>query len=276
MGAQKLYKQKLVWKDDQIEFHTLPNEPISKIVLRGHGTVGTCTGDYTANTAVEWIKVFINGKLFVDWSGRNNIADKLGVGIQALRDFYLQKHNVAMPAEAVIVELPDAIPVGAAVDIQFKWCLAAACGCSSADLTDYYLDILYEREDLVKNRVIIPYITWGEKNYVATSGIFVEYLPAMPKKLRHLILLTIDNDGDPADDDLDEITISMGAKLIFHGEIEALGQQFESVSKVGHTAGIFHINFPKGLWVPTNTLQLKYYISSAGTNTRVHWYAICY
>jgi len=279
MGSQKLFKQKIPYRTDQIETYTLPNEPISKIILRAHGTTGTCTGDYTANTAIEWIKVFINGKLFIDWSGREAIADILGYGIQALRDFYKMKHTQAMPAENFIIELPDAIPAKADVVIQFHWCAYLSCGCSTDDLgssTIYYLDILYETDDLVKSRVVIPYITWGEKNYVATSGYFLEYLPAMPKKLRHLIILTSDNDGTPADAVVDEITLSIGSKVIFHGEAETLGDQFQSISKVAHTAGIFHVNFPNGIYIPSSTFQMKFWISSAGTNKRVHWWAICY
>lgn len=274
MAKQVIYRTNISHVQDAVHSYTLPQgKGISKIIIREHGAVGTCT-TYVANTFLSSIKVRINGILFMDWGG-THVASKVAYGMQALKDFYkMSNKGVTMTAEAFIVELPDALPKNAQIDIILKLASYATMGCASDDFTGTY-DILYETEDLVKGVVIVPNILWGVWEDTNKVGHLVHYLTTMPFKLRTLILII--EDGDTlADTTYDSLTVTMAGEMFFDGELSSLGTEFEGICGVAHTTGIFYMTFLGGITIPAESFKMDFIAETAGTTKTIHWVAICY
>ena len=155
--------------------YTLPRAPISKIKLSG--TISTdCSTGLTANELLEWIKIRINGKEFIELGGEADDG-KVPYGIACWREFYKQKHNgVAMGTEQWVIELPDALPIDAQIDLIFKVKSQALTTCTDTALV-YHLDIVYELDDKVKGKVIVPYIMSQKLDLSTNEGHQYHYIP---------------------------------------------------------------------------------------------------
>ena len=274
MSKTNVFKTKLAYIASGHISETLPKAPISKIILK-HTTGATGSGGaYVANCIFEEFQLRINGKLFIHWGGEQGIAGAMSKGVYMLREFFKQKHKgVAMPAEYFIIELPDALPPNSQVEIKALYASLASMGCVTSWTGT--VDILYETEDKIKGRTVIPYIMWGQFNHTNRTGHLLEYLTAMPYRLRLLIMLTEDGNTLSAST-YDDITISKPGNSIFDGAISALKEKHEAKSGVALTAGLHMISFEGGLKVPASTLKMDFYAGTAGTTKQVHWTAICY
>ncbi len=251
---------------------TMPKAPISKIILSG--TVASdCTGNVTANAEIEWIKIRINGKIFIDLESDQD-AGAVPWWHQLLREFYQQRHFVAMPDNQWIIELPDALPNTAQIDLLFKWASYTQAGCSSNDLT-FNLDILYEMEDKIPGKVVIPYFQWDKFDHGTKTGHQVEHIPALPFKLRAILMACEDN-GSLDDTAYADIQIKDPSTIYFDGKMIEFEALQEAKSRKALTAGMYIYVFPNGIVVPPNTLSIDLNITSAGTDTETHLLYICY
>jgi len=272
MVKQHVFKKYLAWSAGGLISETLPRAPISKIIiLHNTGTPGG--GSYVANTAIEDIVIRINGKELINWGGTSGIAGAMSFGIRALREFYSQKHRIAMTSEYFEIELPDALPENAQIDIKATMASLASMGCTTS--YDGTFDILYETQDKIPAKTLVPYITWGEWAHSNSTGTLIEYLTSLPYKLRALILITEDS-NTLANTTYDSLKVSFPKVPIFDGNMASLRAQFQQKSQMALSTGFFMLSFKGGKKIPPNTFKLEFYAGTAGTAKKVHWYAICY
>lgn len=272
MAQDIIQKLKLAWSSGGLINEVLPKEGISKVIIK-HNTGTAGGGSYVANTIIEDIKLRINGKDFINWGGEGGIAGQISMGIACLREFYKQKHVVAMPAEYFIIELPDALPKGAEVQL-----IATMATLASAGMTTSYdgtFDVLYQMEDKILGKTVVPFITWGSWNDGADVGNLLHYLTTLPFKLRLLQFITMDA-TTIAVDTYDDLLMTFPANPIFNGALSSFKGLHEGNSKVALTDGHFMKSFKGGIKVPPESLLLMFYAGTAGTTKKVHWSAICY
>lgn len=273
--TQIFIKNKLIAMGE-MQSYTLPRAPISKIIISGVETTA-CATALTVNELFEWIKIRINGKEFIDIGGESE-ASKVPYGIALWREFYKQKHNgVAMPNNQWIIELPDALPIDAQIDLIYKIKTEAHSKCSDSALV-YHIDIIYELDDKIKGKVIVPFVMCQRVNFGAGVGHQYHYVPALPYKLRTVVMLSEDSGTIEATlgDDINDLTIKSPLKTFFDGMTNDLKLLHESKSGVALTAGYFMYSFKGGIKVAPNTLLFDFFVDTAGTDTSIHFLYICY
>ena len=272
MTKQHIFKPNLAWSAGNYIAETMPKAKISKIIIKHNvGTPGA--GSYVANTAIEDIVLRINEKEFINWGGTKGVAGAMSYGIRALREFYLQKHRIAMTDEYFEVELPDALPLGAHIDLKVEMASLASMGITVS--YDGTFDIIYETEDKIPGKTVIPYICWGEWAHGADTGKLVEYLTTLSYRLRMLIFIT--EDGNTlANDTYDTLTVSFPTEPIFEGAMASWRAHWQRKSHIALSTGFFALAFKGGKRIPANTFKFEFYAETAGTAKKVHWYAICY
>jgi len=255
--------------------YTLPKAPISKIIISG--TYTSCTGgSMTANTVFEFIQVRINGKMFIDLTGDEDV-DAVPWSWQIWREFYKQKNHVDIPDEQFIIELPDALPKDAQIDLIIKCRVVTSTGTCTSALV-YTWDILFEMEDKVKGKVLVPYIINDKFDFSTKTGDQIEYVPAMPFKLR-AICFCIEDDGTLSATptaDIARVKIEDANKIYFDGSMSDLKALQESRSRLAQTAGHHIFSFKGGIVVPPESLKMTFNIASAGTDVEVHLVYISY
>jgi len=272
-AIQELFKPKLPYVAEGNLNETLPVAGISKVIIKHNkGTPGA--GTYVANTAIESILIRIMNKDAINFGGGTGIAGQVSMGIAALREIYKQIHHVEMPDEVFIVELPDALPKNVKVQLIVKMASLASMGITVSYNGTF--DIIYEHEDKIKGRVIVPYITWGEWGFGTDTGDLIRYLTTLSFRLRLLVLITHDSNTLAATT-YETLKISFPGKPIFDGAMAELKAQHEAKSKYALATGIFMKAWGKnGLKIPTESMKFNFYESDAGTNKKVYYLAICY
>lgn len=255
--------------------YTLPKAPISKIIIsRNTATAISCTGgSYTANTVFEFIQLRINGKMFIDFAG-DSVADAVPWAQQLWREFYLQTHKVSMPAEIFIIELPDALPKDAQLDLIIKCRDVTSVGTCTSALV-YTWDINFEMEDIVKGKVLIPFIIPDKFDFGTKDKDQIEYVPAMPYKLRAILFCVEDNNSLSATV-ISRITIEDATRIYFEGSLLELEGLQEGRSGKALTTGHYIFTFMGGLKVAPQSLKLTFYIPSASTDIEVQLLYISY
>lgn len=255
--------------------YTLPKAPISKIIIsRNTATAISCTGGtYTANTVFEFIQLRINGKMFIDFAG-DSVADAVAWSQQIWREFYLQKHLVAMPAEILIIELPDALPKDAQIDLIIKCREVTSVGSCTSALV-YSWDINFEMEDIVKGAVLVPFIIPDKFSFGTKTLDQIEYVPAMPYRLRAICFAIEDNNSLSATA-INRITIEDANRIYFEGSLLELEGLQEGRSGKALTTGHYIFTFMGGIKVSSQSLKLTFYIASAGTDVEVQLLYISY
>ncbi len=272
-AIQEIFKPGLAYTPEGKINETMPVAGISKILIKHHvGTPGG--GSYVANTAIEDILIRVAGNDAIHFGGGTGIAGQISMAMGALREFYKQKHHVDMDDEIFIVDLPDALPKNVKVQLISKMASLASMGCTVS--YDGTFDVIYEHEDKIKGRVIVPYITWGLWNFADDTGDLIKFITTIPFRLHLLILITFDNNVLSATT-YDSLKISFPGKPVFEGAMAELKSQHESKSKVALTAGYFMKSWgKKGLKIPTESMKFNFYTETAGTKKQVYYIVICY
>lgn len=269
--TQKIAHQNAYVTGKRFEYR-LPKANITKILFAGTHT--SCTGGtYTVNTAVEWYKVRVNGRGFMDISGEKD-ADAVPFGILLWREFYKQKKKVALPNEHFYIHFPFPIPKNAQIELIFKCSIQTDVGtCTSAVVHKW--DILIEHEDKFTGKAVIPYVFCDKFDHAALDGDQINFTPAMPYRLRAIVFLTEDN-GTIQSGDYGFINISTPTKVYFDGSMAALEAKQEAESGIALTDGYYIMRFPEGLKVNARELQIKMNIPTAVTDLETHLLYICY
>lgn len=271
--GEEIFKRKEAWVSGGYISETLPPSDISRIIIR-HNTGTPGGGSYIANSFIENIRIRVSGKEVIVWDGEKGIAGKISMGIAAMRELYKQMHNgVSMPAEYFIIDLPKTIPKGKNVHIIAEMATMASMGITTS--YDGTYDILYETA-ISMGRAYVPNILWGQWSDGDEIGDLIHYLTPLPFALRTLILITMD-ETTPADTTYDDIIMSLPQKpTLFDGEMASLKETHSSKSGVSLSTGFFMKSWKEGLKVPAAAFKIHLKASTAGTNKKVHWHAICY
>lgn len=272
-AIQEVFKPLLPYTAEGKINETLPVAGISRIIIKHNvGTPGG--GTYIANTAIEDILIRVGGNDAINWGGGTGIAGQISMGIGALRELYYQKHGVQMPDESFIVELPDALPKN--VKVQLIATMASWTSMGISVSYDGTFDIIYEHEDKIKNRVVVPYITWGEWRFTTEINDLVKFITTIPFRLRLLILITHDN-NIPSATTYTSLKITFPGKTVFEGKMTELKEQQENKSRVALNTGYYMKAWgKKGLKVPTESMKFNFNTTTAGTDKKVHYTIICY
>lgn len=271
MGKDITFKINEPWVSGGKITHTLPKEGISEITIL-HNEVAPGGGTYIANTFVEDIRLRINSKEFIVWDGQSGIAGQISMGIASLRNFYKQLHNIEMPDEHFIIELPDALPKNAEIQIIATMATMASMGITTSYTGTY--DILYEIGDKIPTRQVLPYIAWNEWNFGATTGKRRAFLETLPYKLRYLLMITYDG-TTLADDTFDSLLVEFPTKKVFEGKLPFAKIHHEKMSRVALHTGHYAFFFEGGVKVPSDSLMVEW-IASGGTTNKVHYVVVCY
>lgn len=272
--GEVIFKRKEAWVSGGYISYTLPiDDNIGRIIIR-HNTGTPGGGSYVANTFIENFRVRVAGKELIVFDGEKGIAGQISMGIAVMRELYKQIHNgVAMPNEYFIIELPKAIPKGKDVHIIAEMATMASMGITTS--YDGTYDILYESRPL-KGRAYVPNFLWGQWSDSNKTGDLIHHLTTLPLPLRTLILITMDG-TTLADTTYDDIVMSLPQKpYLFDGEMASLKEEHQRKSGVSLSTGFFMKSWKQGLRVPSESFKLHLKASTAGTNKKVHWHALCY
>ena len=272
-AIEEVFKPGLAYTAEGKINETMPVAGISKILLKHHvGTPGG--GAYVPNTAIEDILIRVGGNDAIHFGGGTGIAGQISMAMGVLREFYKQKHNIDMDDEIFIVELPDALPKNVKVQFISKMASLASMGVTGS--YDGTFDVIYEHQDKIKGRVIVPYITWGMWNFGTDVGDLIKFITTIPFRLRLLILITFDNNVLSATT-YDSLKISFPGKPVFEGEMAELKSQHERKSKVALSTGYYMKSWgEKGLKIPTESMKFNFYTETAGTKKQVYYLFISY
>ena len=254
-------------------------EPISAIIIKD--TIGALTGgasgSYIANTAIQAIRIRLNGKLIMAFDGLKNIAGQMSMGIATLREFYKQIHVVAMANEYYIIEFPTPIPKNNEIQLIFETGASITAiqtsGGDRTTLASSTIDILYRTGKLGKKSVI-PFISYTLFAHANRTGFLDEFIPPTSLPLRKIMMITYD-DTAIADDTYDSLIISEGANQLHDGSFEYLRSVQGSKAKVAQSTGHLHLGF-KGKTVKSSTLKIQFYAGTAGTLKFVHFAWLAY
>lgn len=271
--GEEIFKRKEAWVSGGYISETLPPSDISRIIIR-HNTGTPGGGSYVANTFIENIKVRVTGKEVINWDGEKGIAGQISMGIACLRELYKQMNNgVSMPAEYFIIDLPAPIPKGKDVHIIAEMATMASMGITTS--YDGTYDILFETKPRT-GRDWVPNILWGQWSDADKTGDLIHYLTTLPLRLRTLILISMDG-TTLADATYDDIIMSLPQKpILFDGEMASLKEKHQRMSGVSLSTGFFMLSWKNGIKIPAEAFKIHLKASTAGTNKKIHWCAICY
>lgn len=255
-------------------------EPVSAIIIKD--TIGALTGGtagvYVANTAIQCIKIRLNGKLIIDFDGLKNMAGIQSMGIATLREFYQQIHVVAMADEHFIIEFPTPLPKNSEVQIIFETAATIAAiqtaGENRTTLAASTIDIWYRTSNRV-GKPIVPFISYTLFSHAARTGNLDEFVPPTSLPLRKIMMITYDG-TTISSTTYDSLTISEGANLLHDGSFAYLRSLQGAKAKVAQTVGHLHIGFAKGKLVKSSTLKIQFKAATAGTAKFVHFAWLAY
>ncbi|GAF86222.1 unnamed protein product, partial [marine sediment metagenome] len=196
-------------------------EAVKAIIINAKmgAITGGATGTIVVNTAVQAIRIRINGRLAIAFDGLKNIAGQMSMGIATLREFYKQIHVVPMPDDSFMIEFPTAIPKNNEIQIIIELASTiASIQTSGGDrdaLASSTFDITY-RTGRVSKRTVIPFISYTLFSHADRVGFLDEFIPPTTLPLRKLMMITYDG-STIADATYDSLVISEGANLLHDG-----------------------------------------------------------
>lgn len=281
MDADIVFLEGLAFGFGATHTYTLPKSAnISAIIIRATmgALSGGTTGSYIANTAVQSIKLRVNGKDIINFDGLKDIAGIQSMGIAVLREFYYQMHGVAMTDNEYVIELPDALSKNFDVQLVFTTGTLAGIQTAGGDRTTLAastLDILYQSDDKIKGSNVMPIINWTLYSHAGRTGNLPEYIPTLTLPLRKLMMITYDG-TTPANTTYDNLTVEVANQQIKKGTIAHFRTQQAKKSRIANNTGHIHISFAKGLKVAPSTVKLNFYAGTAGTAKYIHVAWLCY
>ncbi|MHA1292224.1 MAG: hypothetical protein ACTSQJ_06100 [Promethearchaeota archaeon] len=239
---------------------------------------GGSTGTIVVNTAIQAIKIRLNGALIINYDGLKNIDGQPSMAIATLREFYKQMYVVSMPDDSFIVEFPTALPKNSEIQIIFETASSiSAIQTSGGDrdtLEASTIDILY-RTGKVSAKSIIPYISYTMFSHGARTGNLDEFIPPTMKPLRKIMMITFDG-TTVADDTYDSLNITEGSNQLFEGTMAYLRGIQGAKARVAQSTGHLHIPFVKGKKILSSTVKIQFRASTAGTAKFVHFAWLAY
>lgn len=269
-----VYQEGIVYGFGQTHTFTLSKaEPVSAITLRC--TIGAlsggASGSYIANTALQSIKIRVNGKTIIDYDGLKNIAGIISMGIATLREFYKQMYVVSMPDNHYIIEFPTPLPKNSEVQIIFTTGATIAAiqtaGGDRTTLAASTIDVIYSTSNR-KGKTKMIFISYTLYSHAARTGNLDEFIPPTNLPLRKLMMITYDG-TTVADTTYDSLIISEGSKILKEGTFAFLRAKQGKKAKVAQSTGHLHIGF-LGKKVKSGTLKVQFKAATAGTAKFIH------
>ena len=239
---------------------------------------GGASGSYVVNTAIQSIKIRLNGQLIVDYDGLKNMAGIASMGISTLREFYKQIHVVSMPNDYFIIEFPTPLPANNEIQIIFETASSITAiqtaGGDRTTLASSTLKIIY-RTGKIGARTIIPFISYTLFSHGDRIGNLDEFVPPTNLPLRKIMMITYDG-TTVSSTTYDSLLLTEGANVLAEGSMAYLRSVQGSKAKVDQSSGHLHIGFPKGKNVKSSTLKIQFRAGTAGTAKYVHFAWLAY
>jgi len=281
MSKELIFQEGITFAFGSTHTYTLSKaEPVSAVILRATmGAIsGGASGTIVVNTAIQAIKIRVNGKLIYDFDGLKNIDGQTSMGIATLREFYKQIHVVSMPDDSFIVEFPTPIPKNNEIQVIFETAASiAAIQTSGGDrdtLAASTIDILYRTGKLSK-RTILPLISYTLFSHAARTGNLDEFIPPTVLPLRKIMMITYD-DTTVSSTTYDSLSITEGSEQLHEGSMAYLRGIQGAKAKVAQSTGHLHIGFPKGKKIKSSTVKIQFRAATAGTAKFVHFAWLAY
>jgi len=278
-GQELVFQEGITYAFGSTHTYTLSKaEAVKAIIVRfnlGGALSGGSTGTYIANSAIQALKIRLNGKLMIDFDGLKNMAGIASMGVATLREFYKQIHVVPMPDNHYIIEFPTPIPKNNEIQIIFETASSiTAIQTSGGDrdtLPASTIDVLYRTGKVnPKQKTIIPFISYTLFSHSDRTGNLDEYVPPTNLPLRKIMMITYDG-TTIADGTYDSLIITEGANVLKEGSMSYLRAVQGAKAKVAQSTGHLHIGFPKGYKVKSSTLKIQFKAGTAGTSKYVHF-----
>lgn len=241
-------------------------------------TTLACTGTYTANTALKYIRVRMNGKLIVNVDGMSSVADKQSAGPELLRELCAQEARLAQTANYWELPFDPPLPPGD-VELTFKFNTREVCGCSSADLVGSVdIEVEYVPAKIAKKTARVPYITSFMWTDAALTGNRYHLFPKIPDGMRLRILAFITHDEEVrSNTTYDSLIVEEKGNRIWSGKMSRLREEIKDRTGLALNTGCFIITFGKsGLKITPGTTLFKFAAATAGTLKYIELLAICY
>lgn len=242
-------------------------------VQHNSGTMtGGSSGDYIANTILQYLKLDINGTNVIDWSG-DVVADKVPYGILAMREFNSQRRKIAEPAEEFFIPVGKNLPLDKNVTIRYKF--NSIGNINDGDRTAYSGSIDIK---LVVSKVPLgPKISVGtyysKFTYGSATGTHKKFIQSSRSGYKTTLLLLYLEDNETASTTaIDAITIKIGSTILFDGSFSQLIARNQENSQLALNTGFAML--PLNTAVGNNQLEISVRIDSAGTDVELHYWTI--
>jgi len=233
----------------------------------GSFTGGT-TPTYVANSLIKQLRLLINGEVFLDFGG-DTFTDAMAWGIKCLREFNAQMNGIADESEFFELQLPDSLPVGAQKTLEIYFNELANISDSNPTAYSGTVDVYIEENDIDGDDIWVLKSQYGKYTIgTGTSGSFK--MPAIEKgwEAKGLMFGFEDNDSF-SDSALSTIEVKLLNEIIFQGNIQAMQQKYQRISKLAFNTGMAFLPLD-GRTFNSDELEIKVTCAS-GTNKEIHW-----
>ncbi|WP_371802685.1 hypothetical protein [Candidatus Lokiarchaeum ossiferum] len=258
MGKQLIMESGIELSANQKKTFVLPNEPISKLIIKMVGSHSGGTGTYVANTFLQSIRIKLNGREFEHWGGENP-SGEVPYGIAAMREFNKVDNRIADPNNRWVLKWPDALPENLPKTLEIQANSLAGMGYSVAP-TMPTLEISYETEDILPDRVVVRKNLWNKRVMTAKSkdSFYLEGLDdgfSAASIAFHLVDAAVEITQSTGVNF--ELEIFQGADQLFAGTYADLMADHQSAAGIAPTAGwaVLPLNLRK---FSANQVRIKY------------------
>jgi len=279
MSGEVAFREGIAYAAGATKSYQLPNKNISAIIIEhvaGSFTGGTSPA-LLANSILNYLKVRVAGKEIISWDG-DVVDDKVPYGIQALQEWTRYNEKVAAVAEFFKLELPDAIPAGLDIEVEFKFNSLANINSDDAndDATAYSgtVNILYKEEDKIAGKAVVMGVRKFKFSYGTNTGKIIKDVSGSEMAVKYILMYLEDN-GTASNTAIDKITIRDGKKVLFRGtfaRLRAETQRITGIAPSGTGWALFTFETPRVL--RSAEIQIEAEIGSAGTAVNLHHWTI--
>lgn len=282
MTKQTIYFQKAIpFTAGSQQSFTLPANNLIAVKIRHNvGTItGGTPGTYVANSTITNLVVNMNGVQMINFfSDIPANAEPLAIlGVQKLSELI---DKIASLDENYEIRFRGAIPANVQRQLVITWNTIANIQTSGGSGTTYSgtYDIIMEVDDAapkvpVANQIAI---TPHEIVYGTSTGYPLNYLDVSMQNKRVLGLFCFAEDnGTGSNTAIESLTLTdLHGTQIFEENVVNMNYNTQKDTLVALGDGWFWYKFANPIVINPSALQLKAYISSAGTNVKLHYWML--
>ncbi len=248
----------------------IPNSILFSKLLIVHNVGTPQNPPYLANTVLDSIRLFVNGKEHVSLVGDVD-TKKVPWAIALNREVNRYRNMVVDTDEHFVIDLPDAAPYhhNAYLLLRFNT-IANLTTTTSATYTGASIDVFAVAEDKIPGRAVQLLRSCGKFDYGAQTGRMTYFLNPSEAgyKTQHVLGIVEDN-GTPSDTAIAKLVLKIGDQTLFEGPLKNIQTQMKMQFGVAPDPGFFLL--PVGRHVLPSELSLTAEKTAAGNDVEIHW-----